>query len=154
MNLNDVRLMRLNTNADSSGKLTAIEANNDVPFEIRRVFYISNVTEGGVRGGHAHRETDQLAVAVSGAVRIVVSDGTDSRQVILDDPSTGILLPRMIWVSLTDFSQGAVCLVLANTHYDRSRSIRDWDSYLEARKLPKIAEFTGGPLIKKAASLK
>ena len=149
MNLNDVRLMRLNTNADPRGKLTAIEGNNDVYFEIRRVFYISDVTEGVVRGGHAHRETDQLAVTVSGTLRIVVSDGTDSRQVILDDPSTGLLLPRMTWASLTDFSQGAVCLILASTHYDRSRSIRDWDSYLEARKLPKIAEFTGGPVLYK-----
>ena len=149
MNLNDVRLIRLNTNEDPRGKLTAIEGNNDVSFEIKRIFYISDVTEGVVRGGHAHRETEQLALAVSGTVRILVSDGTDSRQVILDDPSTGLLLPRMTWTSLTDFSQGAVCLVLASTHYDRSRSLRDWDSYLEARKLPKIAEFTGGPVLYK-----
>ena len=149
MNLNDVRLIRLNTNEDPRGKLTAIEGNNDVSFEIKRIFYISDVTEGVVRGGHAHRETDQLALAVSGTVRILVSDGTDSRQVILDDSSTGLLLPRMTWTSLTDFSQGAVCLVLASTHYDRSRSLRDWDSYLEARKLPKIAEFTGGPVLYK-----
>ena len=147
MKIQDIKWMLLDTHTDSRGKLTAIEGNKDVFFNIKRVFYISDVSEGSARGGHAHVDTDQLAIAVTGTVRIVVSDGTDSSEVILDSPSAGILLPRMTWTCLTDFSPGAVCLVLASTNYDKSLSIRNWESYLEKRKLPKIAEFTSGALI-------
>ena len=147
MRIDDVQWVRLSTHADARGELTAIEDDKDVSFDIKRVFYMHDVTAGSIRGGHAHRETDQFAVAVSGTVRIVVSDGVDSKQIILDTPSAGVLLPRMTWTCLTDFSPGAVCLVLASTQYDRSASIRNWADYLLERKLPTVAEFTGGPEI-------
>lgn len=146
MKIGDVRWIQLGTNADSRGNLTAIEAGADVPFDIKRIFYMHDVANGSVRGGHAHRDTDQFAVAVSGSIRIIVSDGSVSRKIILDTPSAGILLPRMTWTRLTDFSPGAVCLVLASTHYERSLSIRDWVSYLAERRLPTVDEFSDGPM--------
>jgi dTDP-4-dehydrorhamnose 3,5-epimerase-like enzyme len=145
MRIEDVQWMRLNTHTDERGKLTAIETDVDVSFDIKRVFYVHDVNEASIRGGHAHRETDQFAVAVSGTVRIVVSDGVNARKIILNNPSAGVLLPRMTWTSLTDFSPGAVCLVLASTRYDISASIRNWADYLLERKLPRVAEFTDGP---------
>lgn len=149
MRISDVRWLGLGTHADSRGSLTAVEGCTDIPFEIKRVFYMHDVVPGAARGGHAHRETDQFAVAVSGSVRIVVSDGKDAREVILDTPSAGVLLPRMTWTCLTDFSPGAVCVVLASTHYDRSKSIRTWGEYLAERGVPLIEEFAGGPSLPK-----
>lgn len=126
----DVRWIALTTVKDSRGRLTAVEAGRDVPFAIRRVFYMHEVEPGAGRGGHAHRDTDQVAVSVSGSVRILVSNGRSSRSVVLDDPTWGVYLPRMTWTRLSEFSEGAVCVVMASTHYDMSRSVRTWGTYL------------------------
>jgi dTDP-4-dehydrorhamnose 3,5-epimerase-like enzyme len=137
----DVRWVALTTVKDSRGRLTALEVGQHAPFDIRRVFYMHEVEPGAGRGGHAHRDTDQLAVAVSGSVRIFVSNGTASRVVVLDDPTLGVYLPRMTWTRLSDFSDGAVCLVMASTHYDMSRSVRSWRTYLDELGL----DFTDEP---------
>jgi hypothetical protein len=108
--------------------LTSIEAGMDVPFDVRRVFYMHHVVAD--RGGHAHRDTDQLCIAIAGRLRIDATDGSGTRSFELTDPSRGLYIPRMIFTRLRDFSPGAVCLVLANTHYDMSRSIRTWEDYL------------------------
>ncbi len=111
-----------------------------------------DIVYGQDRGGHAHRVTDQFAVAVHGSLKIEVSDGIESRLVILDNPAWGVILPRMTWTRLRDFSDGAVCLVLANTHYDRSKSIRTWGEYLAERDMPEREELTMGPLLKRPAA--
>lgn len=133
MNLDGVNWKKLGLVADDRGCLTAIEGAHDVSFEIKRIFYMHDVVKGNDRGGHAHIDTDQLAVAVHGSVKIIVSDGRESRQFLLDHPGWGLTLPRMTWTKLVEFSEGAVCLVLASTHYDRGKSIRTWDDYLAAR---------------------
>lgn len=121
---------KLHSAYDERGCLTSIEGTQTIPFEIKRVFYMHDVLKGADRGGHAHKDTDQLAVAVHGSLKIMVSNGVESRTVVLDSPSWGILLPQLTWTRLTDFSEGAVCMVLASTHYDRSKSIRSWPEYL------------------------
>ncbi len=146
VNIVDVRWIQVRTQVDERGSLTAIEA-QDVPFPIRRVFYMHDVTSGSTRGGHAHLDTDQFALAVHGAVRLLVSDGVEAREIFLNTPSAGVYLPRMTWTVLSDFSPGAVCLVLASTQYDRSRSIRTWREYLLARCLSSVPEFSTGPLL-------
>jgi hypothetical protein len=123
---------KLHSACDERGCLTSIEGTQTIPFDIKRVFYMHDVLKGADRGGHAHRDTDQLAVAVHGSLKIMVSNGHQSRTVVLDSPSWGIFLPRLTWTHLTDFSEGAVCMVLANTHYDRSKSIRSWPEFLLA----------------------
>ena len=120
---------------DARGRLTAIEGGVHAPFEIARVFYVHQVTPGEERAGHAHADTDQLAVAVHGAIEIEVADGLQQRCLVLDDPARGLYLPRGVFVRLRRFSPGAVCLVLANTHYDRSKSLRSWHDYLVFRGL-------------------
>jgi hypothetical protein len=151
MEIFDVQWINLNSVCDDRGCLTAIEAGQKIPFDIKRVFYMHDVVKGADRGGHSHRDTDQFAVAVHGSLKIVVSDGVDSRLVILDTPGWGITLPRMTWASLFDFSEGAVCLVLSSTHYDRSKSIRTWPEYLAARGLPECQEHKTGALFARPA---
>jgi dTDP-4-dehydrorhamnose 3,5-epimerase-like enzyme len=152
MRITDALWMRLQHAPDSRGSLTAIEGGQHVPFQIERAFYMHHVVPGADRGGHAHRDTDQFAVAVNGALKITISDGLSVRTVLLDTPNWGVYLPRMTWTRLFDFSDSAVCLVLASTHYDSSRSIRTWGEYLEFRSVPSKPEPETGPLLSRPRS--
>jgi dTDP-4-dehydrorhamnose 3,5-epimerase-like enzyme len=147
MNIYDIRWINLNSVCDDRGCLTAIEGEEMIPFAIKRVFYMHSVKNGSNRGGHAHRDTDQFAVAVHGSLKIIVSNGSESRSVILDNPGWGITLPRMTWTSLVDFSDDAVCMVLASTHYDRSKSIRTWSEYLVERGVQQCPEVMAGSVL-------
>jgi hypothetical protein len=142
----DIRWVRLHSVQDDRGCLTAIEGGRGIPFSIQRVFYMHDVAPGANRGGHAHRDTDQLAIATHGALCLTLSDGETSASVVLRDPAWGLFLPRMTWTRLYNFTDSGVCLVLASTHYDMSRSIRNWPSYLEERGLSSRPEpLTGVP---------
>ncbi len=129
LGLHAVTWMDLPSVGDPRGVLTSIESGLDIPFDIKRVFIMHHIT--APRGGHAHRDTDQVLVAAAGSFSLDVSDGGCCRTFTLDDPTRGLYTPRMIFLELYDFSADAVCLVLANTHYDMSRSIRSWEDYLE-----------------------
>ena len=137
MELAEVRWVDLPHFADDGGGiLTAIEATEDIPFEILRVFYMYATPSGVERGGHAHRDTQQVIVPIHGSFSIDLSDGTHHWTFHASDPNRGIYMPAMIWIRLYDFSPAAVCLVLADTHYDACRSVRTWDEFLRARKDP------------------
>jgi hypothetical protein len=125
-----VHWVALNPNVDARGSLTAIEGGQNIPFEIQRVYYLRDVN--GDRGGHAHRETQQLVVPVAGSFEMSLCDGEQSRTFLLDDPAKGLYVVPMLFIRLANFSPGAVALVLASTHYDKSRSIWSWEDYLEA----------------------
>jgi len=115
---------------DCRGILTAIEGSIDVPFEIKRIFYMYEITAN--RGGHAHHETAQVAIAVSGAFMFRLSDGYDSRSFTLDDPSKGLYLPPMVFLDeIIQAAPGSVCMVLASTHYEDEKYLRSYDEYLE-----------------------
>ena len=128
--LNDVKWVELPSKVDERGVLTSIESGSDIDFEIKRVFYMHHIT--GDRGGHAHVDTDQVVTAVAGSLKMDVSDGAASQSYELNDPKYGVYTPRMVFIRLYDFSPGAVCLVLASTHYDISKSIRSWEEYVKA----------------------
>lgn len=115
---------------DERGILTSIESSLDIPFEIKRIFYMHHIVSD--RGGHAHRDTDQVIIAISGSFQIELYDGTDKVSYRLDNPIKGLFVPRMIFVQLFDFSKDAVCLVLASTHYDIKKSLRNIEDYNEA----------------------
>lgn len=134
--LNDVRWIDLPAVEDSRGTLTAIEATQDIPFPIQRIFYMHHIIAD--RGGHAHRDTDQLVIGISGRHVVEVKDAERSLRFVLDDPNRGLYLPRMTFTTLMEFSEGAVSLVLASTHYDRSRSLRTFDDYLAALAEPDV----------------
>lgn len=128
--LDDVRWIELPSVRDERGVLTAVEAEQDIPFAIARVFYMHHIV--APRGGHAHRDTDQVLVAVAGAFHAELFDGERSISFTLDDPTRGLYIPRMVFIAMDRFSPGAVGLVLASTHYDMSRSLRSREAYLDA----------------------
>lgn len=130
-----VRMMSLPTFSDSRGMLTALEADKDVPFKIRRLFYVYNVQPPFERGGHAHPDTEQLLVCVCGSLKIDVSDPSGGRTYLLDDPSLGLYVPELVWTRLYDFTADAVCLAAASTHYGRADVIRDWGRYVELARV-------------------
>jgi dTDP-4-dehydrorhamnose 3,5-epimerase-like enzyme len=142
MSLKDVRWLNLQDVVDSRGRLTAVESGVQIPFTIARVFYIHQVQPGIDRGGHAHQDTDQVAVAVHGWLKIDLSDGIETQTYHLDRPDQGLYVPRQIFTRLYDFSPEAVCLVLASTLYDRSKSIRTWEDFIVYRGLSEIDEPT------------
>lgn len=126
--LREVRLVDIPTVSDSRGRLSVLEQGTSVPFEIRRVFFMHHMEAD--RGGHAHRDTEQVVLAAAGSFRITLTDAKSSLAYVLDDPSRGVYMPPMVFVTLTEFTPGAVCLVLASTIYDMSRSIRTYEDFL------------------------
>ena len=127
-----VRWVELPSRVDERGVLTSVEGAMDVPFEIKRVFYMHHIITD--RGGHAHADTDQVVIAAAGLFKMDLSDGTNTQTYVLGDPTRGVYTPRMVFIRLYDFSPGAVCLVLASTHYDISKSLRSWEDYLKAMR--------------------
>lgn len=132
--LRGVRLLDVPTVRDDRGCLSVLEGTRHLPFEIRRMFFMHHMTAD--RGGHAHRDTNQVVLAAHGSFTITLSDGRDSLAYLLDAPTRGVYMPPMVFVTLTGFSPGAVCLVLADTLYDMERSIRSWEDYLREAPCP------------------
>jgi hypothetical protein len=131
--LEGVRFVRLPSCVDERGQLTAIEGCSDAcPFEVQRIFYVHNVEPCSDRGGHAHRFTEQVLVAVHGALNLDLSDLEETRTFQLADPTVGLFIPRMTFIRMYDFTPGAVLLVLANTRYERAHSLRSWEEYRTA----------------------
>ena len=118
----------IHTIDDPRGCLSSIEASVDIPFEIKRIFYMHHVVTD--RGGHAHIDTDQVIIAMSGVVMVKLFDGNNAETYRLDNCTKGLYVPRLTFTDLYDFSNGAVCLVLANTHYDMKKSLRNKQDYL------------------------
>ena len=120
--------IRLRSNVDDRGTLTAIEGGIEVPFEIARCYFMHGVL--GSRGGHAHRASHQIVMAVAGSCRLRLSDGIATEELLLDSPTRGVYIGPMTWIELPFVSPQAVILVLASTHYDNTKVIRDWNEYV------------------------
>ena len=116
---------------DHRGQLVAIEEGHDVPFDIKRVFYIYGTQEGIPRGQHSHFKTKQYLIAVNGSCKVTLDDGKESVTYDLDQPSKGLFQDALIWGSMHDFSSDCVLLVLANEHYEDSDYIRSYDDFLK-----------------------
>jgi len=125
-----VRWIDLPSHADDRGVLTAVEGGVDIPFRIERVYLVHHVTAD--RGGHAHRETSQVVTAVSGSCEMLLCDGVQTRSFLLDNPAHGLCLGPMLFIRMRNFAPGTVLMVMASTHYDKKKSIRSWEEYLEA----------------------
>ncbi len=130
--LDAVKWLDLPSVTDPRGILTSIESGMDVPFDLKRIFMMHHIT--AARGGHAHIDTDQVIIAAAGSFTLELSDGTRNRTFDMNDPTQGVYTPRMVFIQFYEVSPDAVCLVLANTHYDMSRSIRSWEEYLQSRR--------------------
>ena len=127
--LDEVRIVSLPSVVDSRGVLTAIEGTRDIPFEMKRVFYMHHIQSD--RGGHAHRDTDQIVIAASGSFTLELFDGKDCKSFDMNDPTKGVYIPRMIFIRMFNFTHDSVCLVIANSYYDITRSFRTKEAYLD-----------------------
>ena len=132
MTLKDCRIIDLPKDNNPNGNLTAIEGGQQVPFEIQRVYYLYDVPGGAERGGHAHRELQQLIIALSGSFDVILDDGYDKQRFHLNRPYQGLYVRTLIWRELDNFSSGSVCMVLASNRYDEADYYRHYDEFLYA----------------------
>jgi hypothetical protein len=125
-----VRFIDFRTIHDPSGTLTPIEERDDVPFDIRRVFFLYDVPGGAERGGHAHRALEEVVIAVSGSFDVVVEDGTARARYSLNRTYYGLYLPPMVWLNLENFSSNSVALVLCSMPFEEADYFRDRSEFL------------------------
>ena len=117
---------------DERGHLVIVEGAQDIPFDIKRAFYIYGSDSSVIRGRHANRESEFVLINVAGKSKVKVKDGKGNETVYcLDRPHTGIYLPMMVWKEMYDFSPDSVLLVLASTHYDADEYIRNYDDFVK-----------------------
>ena len=127
-----VKMLEFLQKGDERGHLVIVEGAKDVPFDIKRIFYIYGSDHAVVRGQHANRKSEFVLINVAGKSKVKVKDGLGNEAVIsLNRPHTGIYLPQMVWKDMYDFSEDSVLLVLASEHYDPEEYIRDYDEFVE-----------------------
>lgn len=133
--VNDMKLLQFPQLGDERGHLVVVEGEKNVPFDIKRVFYIYGSDPNVVRGQHANRFTDFVLINVSGTSKVKIIDGNGVQYVVnLDNPHHGIYLPHMLWKDMYDFSSDSVLLCLASTYYDGSEYIRDLNEFIRIYK--------------------
>lgn len=117
---------------DPRGNLSVIES-NVIPYEIKRVYYLYDVPSGAERGGHSHKEQQEILIALSGSFDVILNDGTQEKTITLNKPFEGLLIANGIWRELKNFSSGAVCLVIASDVFEEQDYIRDFDHFLKSK---------------------
>jgi len=132
--LDAVEFFNLRCFQEAKGKLVPIENNQDVPFQIKRIFYIYNTPNNITRGHHAHINTEQVLICITGKCRITCKDETSKVEYILDDPSKAVYVPNGIWGEETYLTEDTVLLVFCSTKFSKSDYIRDFDEFIEWRK--------------------
>jgi hypothetical protein len=132
--VDDCKLIDLPRIHNRAGNITPVHGYKEIPFEIKRIFYLYDVPGGESRGAHAHYECHQFVIAASGSFEILLDDGVKQKIVQLNRPYMGLHIPPRIWASEINFSSGSICLVLASHDYNASDYIRDYDIYLNLRK--------------------
>lgn len=130
-NINKVQMLEFRQHGDERGRLVIAEGKQDIPFEIKRVFYIYGSDKDVVRGQHANRRTEFVLINVAGASKVKVKDGEGNETIFcLNRPHTGVYLPTMVWKEMYDFSADSVLLCLASEHYDETEYIREYSDFL------------------------
>lgn len=127
----DCNIISLPKIQSRSGNITPVHNSVEIPFPIKRIFYLYDVPGGESRGAHAHRECHQFLIAASGAFEVLLNDGKTQRVIQLNRPYLGLHIPPMIWSSEVNFSSGSICLVLASMDYSEQDYIRDYNSFLQ-----------------------
>jgi dTDP-4-dehydrorhamnose 3,5-epimerase-like enzyme len=125
------RLVELPCKPDSRGNLSFIEGGVHIPFDVKRVYYLYDIEKGVSRGGHGHRQLEQFILAMNGSFNITLDDGIDKQTFELRKPNIGLYVPAMLWRDLYNFSEGAVCTVLASRKYEEEDYFRDYNAFIE-----------------------
>lgn len=125
----DCNIVYLPKIGDRNGNITFVNNNIEVPFDVKRIFYLYDIPGGESRGAHAHKTCHQFLIAASGAFEVLLNDGTVERQVLLNRPDYGLHVLPGIWASEINFSSGSICLVLTSHEFDESDYIRDYEVY-------------------------
>lgn len=124
-----VKLLQLPKILDRRGNLTFIEGNNQIPFPIKRTYWIYDVPGGQIRGGHAYKELEELIVALSGSFDVVLDDGVEKKTFSLNRSYVGLYVPKGMWRHIENFSTNSLAMVLASNRYDKQDYIRDYDEF-------------------------
>lgn len=125
----DCVILPLNKIHNRAGNITIVEGRENVPFDVKRIYYLYDIPGGEDRGGHAHKELRQLIVAASGSFDVMLDDGINKKIVTLNRPDYGLMVVPGIWRELIEFSSGAICLVLASEGYQEEDYIREYSSF-------------------------
>lgn len=127
----EITKFHFNIHGDDRGQLVAVEEGNDIPFKVRRVYYLYDTVEGVRRGYHAHKNLQQILICVHGSCKILLDDGETKEVVELNRPEEGLYIANNIWREMFDFSSDAVLLVLASELYDEADYIRDYSDFIK-----------------------
>lgn len=130
----NVSMVKFKMVSDKYGRLVPVESGGEIPFDIKRIYYISDVPKGTRRGFHAHKSLHQVLICVKGSLKLLVKTPHEEQVFKLDKPSEGLYIGPMVWREMYDFSEDAVLLVLASEHYNEDDYERNYDMYLEIAK--------------------
>lgn len=127
----NIQLLKFDVKGDERGSLIALEENYNVPFDVKRVYYIFGTEQGVRRGYHAHKNLKQLAICVSGSCTFLLDNGTQQKHIALSSPTQGLLIEGLIWREMYNFSPDCVLMVLADAYYDEADYIRDYNDFIQ-----------------------
>ena len=130
----DCVILPLSKRHNRAGNITIVEGQKNIPFNVRRIYYLYDIPGGENRGGHAHKELYQLIVAASGSFNVLLDDGQNKKIVTLNRPDYGVMIMPGIWRELFEFSSGAICLVLASHKYDNYDYIRSYEQFVDFQR--------------------
>lgn len=127
-----IKFIQLQTHGDERGALIALEESRNIPFEIKRVYYLFKTKTGVRRGFHSHKTLKQVVIAVRGSCHFLLDDGNERIDIHLDNPAQGLLIDSFVWREIYDFSEDCVLMVLADKHYDEADYIRSYDDFIHS----------------------
>ncbi|MEZ9954247.1 FdtA/QdtA family cupin domain-containing protein [Vibrio splendidus] len=130
----EIKLIQFQSHGDERGSLVSLEQNNSIPFDIKRVYYLFDTKDKVRRGFHAHKKLKQLAVVLKGSCRFLLDDGAEKIELLLDNPAQGLFIESFVWREMFDFSDDCVLMVLADSIYDESDYIRDYEEFIKVSK--------------------
>lgn len=131
--IKNCRILQLSSQRGTGCFCTSAQSQASLPYHVKRVYYLYEMPAGVKRGGHSHKECQELLVAVSGSFDVIIDDGSNTRKYTLKRPDQGLLITTGIWRTLKNFSSGAICLVLASHEYDENDYIRQYSAFLKSK---------------------